>query len=261
MTLSSNQTNILEMSRIIFLLLFLTSFFSCKNNEVETKKYKLTPFDPSVTFENAAINGYVYQNGKFNFEISNYTLGEQTEDAELKMCANSKDGQHLHIIVDTLPYEAKYTTEFDHNITDGKHYLLSFLSRSYHESIKSPQSFSADQVNISEGTIVEASKIEEPILFYSRPKGNYVGKKETEKVMLDFFVVNPDKLGEFKVLVDINGEIHEVKKCQPYYIEGLPLGENQITLTLVDQLGNIINTPLNPVSRKFNLVEDPADKL
>lgn len=249
------------MSRNIFFVLVMCIFFSWKESDVEIKKYHLTPFKQSIQFKDATINSFQFQNGKFSFKISNYTLGEQTSDADLKMCANSKDGQHLHIIVDTLPYDAKYTTEFDYVIADGSHYLLSFLSRSYHESIKGKKSYSADKVTISSGSIVESSKIEEPMLFYSRPKGNYIGKKETEKVMLDFFLVNPEKLGKFKILVNINGEIHEINKWQPYYIEGLPLGENIIQLTLVDQNGKKINTPLNPVSRKFNLVEDPADKL
>jgi hypothetical protein len=249
------------MIRLILIVFGLTSLIACEEKVIETQNYRLTPFDPSIVFENAAIDGYQYQNNQFVFQISNYILGEQTEDAELKMCANSKDGQHLHIIVDSLPYEAKYTTEFEHIIKDGEHYLLSFLSRSYHESIKEAKSFSADKVKIEAGSIIESIKVEDPMMFYSRPKGNYVGKKETEKVMLDFFLVNHEKLNGFKILADINGEVHEISEWQPYYIEGLPIGENIITLSLVDLNGNLIQTPLNPVTRKFNLVEDPAEKL
>ena len=47
---------------------------------------------------------------------------------------------------------------------------------------------------------------------------------------------------------------------QPYYIEGLPMGENTITLTLVDAEGKKVDTPLNPVTRKFTLAADPAEE-
>ena len=97
------------------------------------------------------------------------------------------------------------------------------------------------------------------MLFYSRPKGTYVGKKNTDKVMLDFYVVNL-KLGpNYKVLADINGEIHTIDTWQPYYIEGLPMGKNKIKLTLVDGAGNPVDTPLNPVEREFELKADELE--
>ena len=46
-------------------------------------------------------------------------------------------------------------------------------------------------------------------------------------------------------------------KWQPNYIEGLPRGDNEIKLTLVDNAGNIVPTPLNLVSRKFKQEGDP----
>jgi hypothetical protein len=249
------------MSRIIFGILILSGFFSCQKAELPTNKYELIPFSTSVAFEDAQLVGYQYENGQFTFEISNYTLGEQTSDADSKMCANSKDGQHLHVIIDTMPYEAKYTATFDFSIADGTHFLLSFLSRSYHESIKSATSFLADKIVVADGTIIDSEKIDIPMLFYSRPKGNYVGKKETDNVMLDFFLVNRDKLDQILVEVNINGEIHKVSDWQPYYIKGLPLGENVIKLTLMDTSGVALDIPLNPVTRVFNLIEDPADSL
>ena len=134
--------------------------------------------------------------------------------------------------------------------------MLAFLSRSYHESIKTPTAYKAEYVTVKDKTAGQFESIADPMLFYSRPKGTYVGEKETQKVMLDFYVVNLELGKSYKVLADINGEVHTIDTWQPYYIEGLPMGKNKIKLTLVDREGKIVDTPLNPVEREFELKAD-----
>ena len=223
--------------------------------------YKLTPFAPSAQFMDAAINSFEYKGGKMLFSIGggSYKLGEKTSDSDLKMCANSNQGQHIHVIVDNKPYDAKYQPEFDYTMEDGAHYILTFLSRSYHESIKTKAAHRFQQVETKAGNIVSSSEPKEPMLFYSRPKGNYIGKKETTKVMLDFFPVNCEIGKKYRVSANINGQIFILDKWQPYYIEGLPLGDNKIILTLIDAAGKPVKTPLNPVERTFSLKADPAE--
>ena len=262
------------MRTFLFLLLFSLSFIGCKNNtstktgstdsptKTETpKKYKLSPFTPSPSFSDAKIEAMSYTDGKFDFDISgeSYKLGMQTPDAPQKMCANSAKGQHIHLIIDNKPYAAKYTAEFDHDVPDGEHYLLAFLSRSYHESIKSPNAYLAQKITVENKGIKSADIITEPMLFYSRPKGSYVGKANTDKVMLDFYLVNVDLGNGYKVKVNINGEEHIVDKWQPYYIEGLEMGDNNIKLTLIDKDGKMVKTALNPVNRTFKLAADPIE--
>lgn len=223
-------------------------------------KYKLTAFTKSLEYKDASIDAMTYQNGKMNFTIggSAYKLGEQTSDSPLKMCANSAKGQHIHVIVDNKPYDAKYDAAFDYSIDDGDHYLMTFLSRSYHESIKTEKAHRALKINVKNKSIVSGDPITAPMLFYSRPKGDYIGEKETQKVMLDFYPINATIGKEYKIKAEINGEVHMIDKWQPYYIEGLPLGENKVKLTLTDKFGNPVKTPLNPVERTFNLKADPA---
>ena len=93
-------------------------------------------------------------------------------------------------------------------------------------------------------------------MFYSRPKGLYTGD-DTKKVMLDFYLVNTD-LSAHKVEADINGQKFTIDKWQPYYMEGLPEGENKITLTLVDSTGQPVKNAFNPVTRTFTLEKTPA---
>ncbi len=227
-------------------------------------EYKLTPFTPSAAFADAAMKSMDYKGGKFSYKIggSTYKLGEQTPDAPQKMCANSKEGQHIHLIVDTEPYVAKYTADFDHEVPDGEHYLLSFLSRSYHESIKTPAARMVKKVTVAGKSITKTADVKEPMLFYSRPKGIYTGKAETDKIMLDFYVVNAELgAGKYSVKVLVNGEKEFVADAwQPYYLEGLPIGDNKIKLTLVDKDGKDVVTPLNPVERVFTLKADPLEE-
>ncbi len=221
--------------------------------------YTLTPFAPSESFPDAKLSNMQYKDGNFDFTVSgdSYQLGQQTEDASSKRCANSGKGQHIHLIVNKDPYAAKYESNFDYELPDGNHHILAFLSRSYHESIKQKGASIAVIANIKDKTIVSSSPIKEPTLFYSRPKGTYVGK-DTEKVMLDFYLANVE-LGEgYTVTATINGEDYSIDKWQPYYISDLPYGENTIKLSLLDADGNLVDSPLNPVSRTFTLKEDPG---
>jgi len=248
---------------VICLVIACKSDSKVKNDHQKTNstefKYQITPFSASPTFSDARIADMSYKSGNFNFSIdgSTYKLGTQTSDAPQKMCANSAKGQHIHLIVDNGPYAAKYVSEFEHDIEDGEHYILAFLSRSYHESIKSDGASIARRARIEAGTIQDAATIEDPMLFYSRPKGTYTGD-DTKKVMLDFYLYNTDisATGNY-VEADINGEIHKITKWQPYYIEGMPNGDNTIKLSLKDASGKLVNTPLNPVSRTFKLLSNP----
>ena len=228
------------------------------SNAGTAQSYTLTPFSPSQAYPDASIESVEFQNGTFTYEIANYELGIQTPDAGSKMCANSGQGQHIHLIIDNEPYSAQYTPTFNYEISDGEHHMLSFLSRSYHESVKNPDAKVAWVIQVENNSITEKKEITEPMLFYSRPKGTYVGE-DTEKVMLDFYVLNAGLDSNYKVEADINGETYMIDTWQPYYIEGLPMGENTIKLTLVDGNGNAVDAPLNPVSRAFTLTPDPAE--
>ncbi len=259
-------------TRLFAALLFLSAIaYSCKTADSSSEEmteeteepamdYTLTPFSASPDFPDAALESMEYKDGKFAFGVggSTYELGTQTSDAATKMCANSGKGQHIHLIMDNGPYAAKYTAEFEHEVADGEHYLLAFLSRSYHESIKTKEANIAQKIEVKDGSIVGGEDITAPMLFYSRPKGTYVGK-DTEKVMLDFYLSNTSIAADGnKVKADINGEEHLLDAWQPYYVEGLPMGKNKITLTLIDKDGNKVDTPLNPVTREFTLEADPA---
>jgi len=216
----------------------------------------------SIQFPQAHLSMEVPVNGtsvtddsvSFSYRVENYSLGVMTGDYIEKSCANSAQGQHIHQILNNEPYTAHYNQSFKKNLADGHYVCLSFLSRSYHESIKDKAACQLSQFIVGEGQY-EAFDTKAPHMFYSRPKGTYVGM-DTEKILLDFYLVNCT-LSEkgYNVKATINGTIFLLNKWTPFTIEGLPMGENIIQLELIDAKGQTVVSPYNPVTRKITLKE------
>ena len=160
----------------------------------------------------------------------------------------SKEGQHVHVIVDDKPYMANYKNGQPFNVgvlSPGMHVIRAFPSRSWHESVKVPAAFATRTFYVASKT-GDAAPFDPkaPLLTYSRPKGTYAGDK---RVLLDFFVSNV-KLGEqdHKVSVTIDGQaVDTLTEWRPYIIEGLVKGEHTISLSLLDAKGQ-------PVPGRFN---------
>lgn len=223
-------------------------------------KYNLYIGETTDEFKDASIKEWNYSDGRFDFTIggSSYELKAQTSDVSSVMCANSNEGQHLHVIVGQKPYSAKYESSFDYDIPDGQHHLLVFLGKSYHESIKEPAAHIARLIDVKDGNITNQWNIPTPSLFYSRPKGTYVGE-DAKKVLIDFYPLNI-KLGEdAKIKMQINGEQYYLYEWKPYFIEGLPYGDNTLGLQLVDMNGQPINGVIISHLRKFRLERDPTE--
>ena len=196
----------------------------------------------------------------FNFVVSDYQLGNQTMDANTKMCANSDKGQHIHFILDNSPYAALY--EPKHEVTveaNSEHFLLCFLSRSYHESIKAKNASFVYHFKVDgNGKVTDMNLPNVPMLFYSRPKGTYVGK-DTANLLLDYYVKNATLGAEYMVKAEVtnidNGRkaTFELKEWKAQFINNLGTGKCNVTLTLMDSSGNAVNSPASMISRDFTM--------
>ncbi len=187
------------------------------------------------------------------YDVQNFNLTEQTEHEH--HMANSHEGQHIHFILDNTPYAALYKPE--HSVTvpvNSEHYLLSFLSRSFHESIKTADASKLVKFKVNaDGNVEEQAAPTEPSLFYSRPKGSYKGD-DAQTLLLDFFVNNTTLAADGnKVKADINGQEFILDQWVPYEILNLPMGENTVKLTLVDSEGNTLTGDNVSVERKIDL--------
>lgn len=219
----------------------------------------LVPMPATKDFPDATITGWDYKDGNFMYNTKGYEFAVPTPDADALMCANSGKGQHVHLIINDDPYIAKYEPKFEQAVPNGEHHILTFLSRSYHESIKTDAAHKAWTVKVDNGSFTNKTPITDPMLFYSRPKGKYIGKKNTENVMLDFYPVNATLGTDYQVKAVVNGkEEFMIDNWRPYFLKGLPMGENTVELTLMKD-GKAVDAPLNPVKRTFTLEAMPAE--
>lgn len=191
----------------------------------------------------------------YSFDVANYELGAQTEDAATRGIANSGKGQHIHYIVNNGPYAAHYMSDVPDQLEAGNYVVLAFLSRSYHESVKSEGAYVVENITVGDVEPAEAD-LTAPHLFYSRPKGTYKGA-DAAKIMLDFYLLNTTISADGnKVRATINGNEFMIEEWAPHYIEGLPMGEATIKLELIDAEGNLIEGPFNSVERTVTLAAE-----
>lgn len=201
----------------------------------------------------------------FTFDVKGYDLKAQTTDNASKPCANSKDGQHIHFIMDNAPYKALYEPRNEVTVAVGsEHYVLCFLSRSYHQSLKNAPAAKLLHFKVDEkGKLVKLDD-KAPKLFYSRPKGDYIGK-DTANVLLDFYVWNaPLAADGYKVKAEVMNEdlktdtTFTIATWESNFIQNLGTGKCKVSLTLMDKDGKQVQ---DAVSREFNLAaSEPLKK-
>ncbi|MBP8822682.1 MAG: hypothetical protein KBH07_03455 [Flavobacteriales bacterium] len=222
---------------------------------------KLTVAPPATAFPDATLKldtmvpGKKTMDVKFTYAVGGFELKAQTPDAATRGCANSKDGQHIHFILNNKPYKAEYTAGFTEKADPGRNVVLSFLSRSYHESLKHNAAVVVNTFTMP-GTSADSTAFDaaqDPTLFYSRPKGDYK-QLDGDKMLLDFYLLNTDLTDkDYSVRATIDGEVWTINKWEAYFIEGLALGKHTVRLELVDKEGNLVPGPFNDSGvREFN---------
>jgi hypothetical protein len=225
---------------------------------------KIIPADQSPAFPDAKLvivspkEGQIFKNAsdsvKVVMKVTGMDLAKPTDGDSTKGIAYSKQGQHVHVIIDSKPYMADYKNGEPFNVgllTPGEHTIRAFPSRSWHESVKEPAAFATRTFYVGSGlekgaTDSMAATLKAPMLTYSRPKGTYTAD-EGKKLLLDFFVSNA-KLGanDYKVAVSVDAiAIDTLTDWKPYYITGLTTGKHSVSLQLLDAKGA-------PVPGKYN---------
>ncbi|MEQ8907939.1 MAG: hypothetical protein RIC95_01990 [Vicingaceae bacterium] len=233
-----------------------------KGEVLQSGELKVYPAEIAKTFPDAALSltkpltDEVKGAGEFTFQfgVENYELMQQTPEAAERHCANSKKGQHIHFILNNAPYEAHYEPSFKAELMEGNNVVLAFLSRSYHESIKQKDAFILQNFPIGEN--VAPFDVTAKHLFYSRPKGTYKGE-DTKKILLDFFLVNTELSEEgYKVKATIDEKEFILSSWQPYFVEGLGMGEHTFRIQLIDKNGEVVPGPFNDSGERVISLEE-----
>lgn len=251
------------MNRFLFLSLFaLGIHLNAQSIVYEKDNIKVSTVVESDEYKEARLKCNVLKNKKgtqemlATFDIKNYTLRASSNNNLTGLCANSKDGQHIHFIIDNKPYTALYENFNRWTETPGSHLMLAFLSRSHHQSLKHKSAYQLKAFNVGKPTKIYDLKA--PYLFFSRPKGTYVDQ-DAEKIMIDFYLVNCVlKQGGYRVLVELD-QIHSfyIDKWAPFILEGLSMGEHTLKLTLVNSKNQAVKNEFNGMERKFILMKNP----
>jgi len=263
-----------------FLLLFLSNVFvNCTNDNSKNtssnnenlnsskpavlQRLQLSSIGQSPTFENAILQmkypeeyGVMEENNvPFLYNVINFKLGEQTGNANKNGFANSDKGQHINLILNNDSYSTHITPEFEKTLSDGYYVALSFLSRSYHESVKHPEAYVLRDFSVGDTTGLTSIDLTKPQIFYNRPIGVYI-EDETKNVMLDYYLVNVtlSALGYY-VVATIDDHEFAFKEWKTYAIQGLLKGDHTIKLELFDSTGNSVESQFNPAERIFTLKE------
>lgn len=193
----------------------------------------------------------------FRFAVKGFDLKAQTGDADQKMCNNSAQGQHVHFILDNKPYVALYEPKHETTVArNSEHYVLCFLSRSYHESVKGKDAAVMVHFKVDgDGKLQMLEAPKEPVLFYSRPKGDYLGK-DTTNLLLDFYVWNGAVSDALRVVADVENTTTGAKgsytftEWKPKFVTGLGTGTAKVTLRMTDKSGATVAGPQSTVTRE-----------
>jgi hypothetical protein len=194
------------------------------------------------------------QEAAISVDVAGYTLGVQTDTPRAKEIANSAMGQHVHVIVDNEPYLAFYDASKPlpiGKLAAGAHTIRVFPSRSYHESVKHSGAFVRRTVYVGQAgqPVVPRGQ---PMLTYSRPKGDYVGQ-DMRRILLDFYLSGAQLGDRYKVRLGVDDQQFVLSEWTPYYIEGLKPGQHQIKLELIDAQGQVVPGAYNSTTRAINL--------
>jgi hypothetical protein len=192
---------------------------------------------------------------------------------DVKNWQTATGSQHVHLILDNLPYKAIYDTKAPVRLSEltggkaideGQHVLVAFPSRPNHESVKTKDAMHVVEFWVGPkkgGATERKTDSKKPLLIYSRPKGDYKGEMANH-VLIDFQLANI-ALAEDKEHVNLTVTGPGIEKeltakatkfGPPFYLDNLQNGPYTIKLELVDKDERVIpNGNWNSTQRTINV--------
>lgn len=212
---------------------------------LENKGVKITEANDFPLFSDCSLkfiapksNAFFGPN-QFELEVDNFNLIGSTVDEKQKGVRLNDKGQFLYVIKNRKKIDRFNTTKFDFDLPNGTTNYFMAPSRSYEMSIKNDNSYLAFEYNV-EGDSCHYNDIKEPSIYLCSPSGIYPNS-HSDKVLLDFFIINTEINDQTKVKITIDKDLHFiVDKWAPFYVEGLNPGNHTVKLQLVDKSGENI---------------------
>lgn len=264
-------------------LISATSLQSAAYLEEQTpnpKEVRVVPMDPTpepdhVTTKIIYPRKYEVESSlpvRGQIRVEGYALGVDSDFPRKKEIYNDKEGQSLHIIVDNQPYfsvdeaildslddveeyfdqTAEYEIPF--KLQPGMHVLRVFPVRSFNESLKGDNSFTASVFYYKTKKTDFQVDLSQPYLTYNEPQGEYSYNKN-EPILLDFYITNCQLSKDgYKVRLTIDGTNQRtLVSWVPYYLYGLGKGMHTIQLELLDPDNKPVPGYFNDIQRTFTI--------
>lgn len=202
------------------------------------------PLDSSIHYSNVLLQNYTYTENQMMFQPVNLRLGGMTPltESRPKTFPKTNKGNHLHICIDNKQHHISNSSIFDLPLPDGEHTLTAFISRSFYESIKNPETIIAKEIGIRNGELYMSKNFSSIDIVYNAPMGTYL---EGEPILLDFVLVGTTlEQGGNQVKITINNQkSFSVNNWQAYLLQGLTIGNYEVKLELLDASGKQIAAP------------------
>jgi hypothetical protein len=189
------------------------------------------------------------------------TVKLELQNFEIFQDAATQTGQHVHIVLDNLPYFAYFDLTKPwvfKSIPKGTHTLRIFPARSWHESIKEPGAFAMVTFHVGEKDGKYAPVPGAPLLTWSRPKGKYPAA-EAQKILFDFYVTNCTVAAksvpgscQVRYRLDDRPEV-TVDRWEPMWWEGLAPGKHEYVIGLTRDDKVVENGSFNLLKASFEI--------
>ena len=230
---------------------------------IQELRAMLEKYQPQVTIVSPRLNE-VLQDDTVSVRL-------QVKDLPLFKDEKLGLGPHLHLFLDSQPYQAVYDVSQPIALKDlapGTHTLRAFASRPWHESFKNEGAYAQTTFHVFTKTPNNNPSPDQPLLTYSRPQGAY----GAEPIMLDFFLTNAplhlvaqeddkDDVADWRIKVTVNGSEFVLDRWQPLYLKGFTPGKNWVQLDYIDEKGNSIQNVYNNAARSFTYTPKGNDTL
>ncbi len=200
------------------------------------------------------------------FRIDGFALGAASQFDRAGEVVNSELGQTVHVVVDNQPYfpvnepaldpfdssgyyyDMSYRVKIPFRLSSGMHTLRMFPARSFGESLKGDNAFTAITFYVGEEKDNPQMDLSKPYITYNEPSP-LMPLVEGKPVLLDFYLSNAELSPDgYKVRLTIDGKVNRILTLWlPYYIYGLKRGRHTIRLELLDSQNKLVPGIFNDV--------------
>lgn len=268
------------LKKLLLIACLLPSFIIAADKEEETEaKVRVVPVLRTLESNNVYVTMIFPKNFKnysklpinTSIRLEGYPLGVISQFERANEIEGTPEGQSIHFFIDDQPYSIYDESVVDSfnenrqfndkildipvdNLTPGEHVFRAVAARSYNECLKGEGAFAAKAFFYKDWRKRKKINVDlsKPYLTYNMPQGDFTGNKP---ILLDFYLSNCRLSTDgYKVRLSINGDVLSLlARWVPYYLYGLPKGENIVRLELLDKDNKKVPGLFNDTTRKITV--------